>query len=48
MTTILLIRHGENEYVAKGRLAGRTAGVHLNTKGMTQANTLADYLKSAR
>ena len=33
MTTILLIRHGENEYVAEGRLAGRLPGVHLNDFG---------------
>ncbi len=47
MTTILLIRHGENEYVAKGRLAGRLTGVHLNEKGKTQAKILADYLSAA-
>lgn len=43
-TTILLIRHGENEYVATHRLAGRTAGVHLNAKGRGQADKLVNYL----
>ena len=41
MPTILLIRHGENDYVKKGKLAGRLPGVHLNDKGQAQAETLA-------
>ncbi len=41
MPTILLIRHGENEYVAKGRLAGRLPGVHLNENGKKQAAAVA-------
>lgn len=44
MPVILLIRHGENEYVKKGRLAGRKEGVHLNDKGRAQAQALADAL----
>ena len=47
MTTILLIRHGENEYVAKGRLAGRLPGVHLNENGEKQAQALAEALGNA-
>lgn len=47
MPTLLLIRHGENEYVKKGRLAGRKPGVHLNEHGKSQANRLADHLKKA-
>jgi probable phosphomutase (TIGR03848 family) len=47
MTTILLIRHGENEYVAKGRLAGRLPGVHLNENGRRQAEDLAQALAQA-
>lgn len=43
-TIVLLIRHGENEYVATHRLAGRTAGVHLNDKGREQADRLVSYL----
>lgn len=44
MTTLLLIRHGENDYVKKGRLAGRMPGVHLNEKGHKQAQALAGKL----
>ncbi len=44
MPVILLIRHGENEYVKKGRLAGRKPGVHLNERGDLQAHALADSL----
>ncbi len=47
MPLVLLIRHGENEYVKKGRLAGRLPGVHLNEKGQAQATQLADLLKDA-
>jgi probable phosphoglycerate mutase len=47
MPIILLIRHAENEYVAKGRLAGRLPGVHLNEKGRKQAETLAKVLSRA-
>ena len=44
MPIVLLIRHGENEYVKKGRLAGRKQGVHLNEKGRAQAEALAGAL----
>ncbi len=44
MPVVLLIRHGENEYVKKGRLAGRKEGVHLNDKGKAQAAALAEAL----
>jgi probable phosphoglycerate mutase len=44
MPTILLIRHGENQYVAKGRLAGRLPGVHLNDHGERQAKEVAKAL----
>jgi len=45
MTIFLLIRHGENEYVASGRLAGRLPEVHLNAAGRAQAQALAEYLR---
>ena len=45
MPLVLLIRHGENEYVNKGRLAGRLPGVHLNDKGRAQAEALAEALQ---
>jgi probable phosphoglycerate mutase len=45
MPTVLLIRHGENDYVKKQRLAGRLPGVHLNERGRAQAQALARALK---
>ncbi|HSF83023.1 MAG TPA: histidine phosphatase family protein [Anaerolineales bacterium] len=47
MPVLLLIRHGENEYVKNGRLAGRMPGVHLNEKGKSQAQAIAERLKPA-
>jgi probable phosphoglycerate mutase len=47
MPTFLLIRHGENEYVKTGKLAGRLPGVHLNERGHQQAAKLAKALKDA-
>ncbi len=44
MTYLLLIRHGENEWVTSHRLAGRTPGVHLNDRGREQARQLAERL----
>jgi len=44
MPTILLVRHAENEYLTAGRMAGRTAGVHLNENGRKQALELAENL----
>ena len=46
MTTVLLIRHGENSMVGK-RLAGRLPEVHLNKKGKEQAQILAEALCKA-
>ncbi len=47
MPIILLIRHGENEYTATGRMAGRLPGVHLNETGRAQAEKVAQMLKDA-
>lgn len=44
VTFVLLIRHGENDWVGTNRLAGRTSGVHLNEKGRQQATALATQL----
>lgn len=44
MPTVLLIRHGENDFVKKSRLAGRMKGVHLNEKGRSQAEQLSKSL----
>jgi probable phosphomutase (TIGR03848 family) len=40
MPLLLLIRHGENDYSKKGKLAGRLPGVHLNERGQKQAEEL--------
>jgi probable phosphomutase (TIGR03848 family) len=47
MPIFLLIRHGENDYVRKGLMAGRLPGVHLNKKGHIQAQAVADKLVGA-
>ena len=44
MTLLLLIRHGENDYVKTGKMAGRIPGVHLNDKGRKQAQALSEAL----
>lgn len=45
MPLLLLIRHGENDFVKTGRMAGHTPGVHLNERGREQADELAEALK---
>ena len=45
MPTLLLIRHGENDFVKQSRLPGRLAGIHLNEHGQEQAAALAESLK---
>ncbi len=44
MTTILLVRHGENDWVKKHRLAGWIEGIHLNENGRQQAADAAARL----
>jgi probable phosphoglycerate mutase len=44
MTTIVLVRHGENDWVKKQRLAGWIPGIHLNKKGKKQAEEAAKRL----
>ncbi len=44
ITYLLLIRHGENEWVASKKLAGRTLGVFLNERGKQQSNELVPFL----
>ena len=43
-TTVLLIRHGENEWTQNHKLAGRTPGVHLSEYGQQQAEALGRRL----
>jgi probable phosphomutase (TIGR03848 family) len=45
MTDLFLIRHGENDYLKQGRMAGRLSGIHLNEHGRGQAAALAKYLQ---
>jgi len=45
MPRILLIRHGENDYVKTGKFAGRIPGVHLNERGQLEAGEIANGLK---
>lgn len=47
MSIILLIRHGENDFVKTGRMAGRLPDVHLNERGRAQAVELAEALAQA-
>lgn len=44
MATILLVRHGENDWVKKHRLAGWIEGIHLNENGRQQAAAAAERL----
>jgi probable phosphoglycerate mutase len=47
-TTILLIRHGENEWTASHKLAGRISGVHLSAVGREQAEALGQCLADTK
>ena len=44
MAIIILIRHGENEWVKEHKLAGWIEGVHLNENGRQQAADAAERL----
>lgn len=45
MPLLLLIRHGENDFVKTGKLPGRLPGIHLNEKGRKQAEALGEALR---
>jgi probable phosphomutase (TIGR03848 family) len=45
MPLLLLIRHGENDFTKKHKLAGHLPNVHLNERGKKQAQDLAEALK---
>jgi probable phosphoglycerate mutase len=47
MATFLLLRHGNNDWVAR-TLAGRLPDVHLNAEGRAQAEQAARYLASRK
>lgn len=44
MSLILLVRHGQNDWVSKKRLAGWRPGVHLDERGKDQVSKLSDRL----
>ena len=44
MPALLLIRHGDNDYLAKNKLPGHIPGIHLNQHGREQAVELANTL----
>ena len=44
MPLLLLIRHGENDFVKTGKLPGRLPGIHLNENGQKQAEALGAAL----
>jgi probable phosphoglycerate mutase len=44
MPLLLLIRHGENDFVKTGKLPVQTAGIHLNERGQKQAQALGEAL----
>jgi probable phosphomutase (TIGR03848 family) len=48
VTRLLLIRHGTNDWVDSGRLAGWTPGISLNDEGRRQAEALGDRLASVK
>ncbi len=44
MTRVLLVRHGDNDALQSGIVAGWTPGIHLNREGRAQAEALARRL----
>jgi probable phosphoglycerate mutase len=48
MTTIYLIRHGENDFVKNKKLAGWLPDIHLNAQGQAQAKALAEILSQIK
>ena len=47
MTTLVLVRHGHTDTAGK-RLTGWTAGVHLNQRGVREAESLVERLDGVR
>lgn len=48
MTTLYLIRHGENDFIRRRKLAGWLPGIHLNRLGRAQAEALVGLLEDTR
>jgi probable phosphoglycerate mutase len=47
-TTVLIVRHGQNDRVGKNKLAGWTPQVHLNEHGRHQADALGERLAATK
>jgi probable phosphomutase (TIGR03848 family) len=47
MPALLLIRHGENDFLKQSRLPGRLPDIHLNKNGLEQAKAIAEILKAS-
>jgi len=45
MPIVLMVRHGENDFMVKQLLAGRLPEVHLNQAGQLQAEKIAELLQ---
>jgi len=48
MTTVILIRHAENDFMRQHKLAGWLPGIHLNARGKAQAEALVPLLEPVR
>jgi probable phosphomutase (TIGR03848 family) len=48
MTTLYLIRHGENDFMRQHKLAGWLPGIHLNDRGRAQAEALVPLFDRLR
>jgi probable phosphoglycerate mutase len=48
MTTLYLIRHGENDFMRQHKLAGWLPGIHLNDRGRAQAKALVPLFEGVR
>ena len=48
MTTLYLIRHGENDFMRQHKLAGWLPGIHLNDRGRSQAEALVPLFEEVQ
>jgi broad specificity phosphatase PhoE len=48
MTTLYLIRHGENDFMRQHKLAGWLPGIHLNDRGRAQAEALVPLFEGVQ
>jgi probable phosphoglycerate mutase len=48
MTTLYLIRHGENDFMRQHKFAGWLPGIHLNNRGRAQAEALVPLFEGVQ